>query len=81
MDCMVIYLKLTSIKLSFNFNLESFYNEHSRVKIRLLVKNYVKKYIIGHTIDLSTKMVFVSITPSDENELVAFTTVTLLLVY
>lgn len=68
MDCMVIYLKLTSIKLSFNFNLESFYNEHSRVKIRLLVKNYVKKYIIGHTIDLSTKMVFVSITPSDENE-------------
>lgn len=81
MDCMVIYLKLTSIKLSFNFNLERFYNEHSRVKIRLLVKNYVKKYIIGHTVDLSTKMVFVSITPSDENKLVAFTTVTLLLVY
>lgn len=48
MDCMVIYLKITSIKLSFNFNLERVYNEHLTVKIRLLVENYVKKYIIGH---------------------------------
>lgn len=47
MDCMVIYLKIISIKLSFNFNFERFYNEYLMDKIRLFVENYVKKYIIG----------------------------------
>lgn len=48
MDYMVIYLKIISIKLSFNFNFERFYNEYLMVKIRLFVENYVKKYIIGY---------------------------------
>lgn len=60
MDCMVIYLKIRSIKLSFNFNFERFYNEYLIVKIRMFVENYVKKYIIGCYWFL-IKMVFVLI--------------------